>query len=192
MGFLFYWTNRNKRRHVDEQEEDEEASRARLARPRAHREAPQALWRARQRRRAAPPQDQLRQVPPRLLRKGWHEELPRARERVDAVLPGRQPGPPLDARFGADAQEVREERQEGPRHRRLQGGILQGFGEGRAAEAAGDREGALLQPAGRGEDQGRRRRMRTHRNVRSKSSSSAICHRSFPTTTTLHRATVSQ
>merc|ERR1712117_841174 len=163
---LFYWTNRNKCRHVDEQEEDSEA--------------PQALWRPRQRRRAAPPQDQLRQVPPRLLRKGWHEELPRARQRVDAVLPRRQPGPPLDARLRADAQEVREERQEGPRHRRLQGGILQGFGEGRAAEAAGDREGALLQPAGGGEDQGRRRRMRTHRNV---SSSNAICHRSFPTTT---------
>merc|ERR1712117_625858 len=54
-----------------------------------------------------------------------------------------------------------------PRHRRLQGGILQGFGEGRAAEAAGDREGALLQPAGGGEDQGRRRRVRTHRNVKS-------------------------
>merc|ERR1712012_1194711 len=164
---LFYWTNRNKCRHVDEQEEDEEASRARLARARPHREAPQALWRARQRRRAAPPQDQLRQEPPGILRKGWHEELPRARERVDAVLPRRQPGPPLDARLRADAQEVREERQEGPRHRRLQGGIPQGFGQGRAAEAAGDREGALLQPAGRGEDQGRRRRVRTHRNVKS-------------------------
>merc|ERR1712117_327335 len=186
---LFYWTNRNKRRHVDEQEEDEEAARTWVSRARPHREAPQALWRARQRRRAAPPQDQLRQVPPGILRKGWHEELPRARERVDAVLPRRQPGPPLDARIRADAQEVREERQEGPRHRRLQGGILQGFGQGRAAEAAGDREGALLQPAGRGEDQGRRRRVRTHSNVMS--SSNAICHRSFPTNT-LRRATVSQ
>merc|ERR1711879_89196 len=141
----------------------------------------QALGRPRQRRRAAPPQDQLRQVPPRILRKGWHEELPRARQRVDAVLPGRQPRPPLDARLGADTWEVREERQEGPRHRRLQGGLLQGFGQGRAAEAAGDREGALLQPAGRGEDQGRRRRVRPHRNV--KSDSSAIYPRSFPTTT---------
>merc|ERR1711899_44434 len=131
-----------------------------------------------QRRRAAPPQDQLRQVPPRILRKGRHEELPRARERVDAVLPRRQPRPPLDARLRADAQEVREERQEGPRHRRLQGGLLQGSGQGRAAEAAGDREGALLQPAGRGEDQGRRRRVCTHRNVKSKSSS-AICPRRF-------------
>merc|ERR1712165_38260 len=180
MGF-FYWTNRNKRRYVDEQEEDEEAARPRVARPRPHREAPQALGRPRQRRRAAPPQDQLRQVPPRILRKGWHEELPRARQRVDAVLPRRQPRPPLDARLRADAQEVREERQEGPRHRRLQGGLLQGSGQGRAAEAAGDREGALLRPAGRGEDQGRRRRLRPHRNVKSKSSS--IYPRSFPTTT---------
>ena len=61
-----------------------------------------------------------------LFHSGWHEELPRARERVDAVLPRRQPRPPLDARLRADAQEVREERQEGPRHRRLQGGLLQG------------------------------------------------------------------
>merc|ERR1712088_334324 len=117
MGFS-YWTNRNKG-HVDEQEEDEEAARPRLARSRPHREAPQALWRPRQRRRTAPPQDQLRQVPPRVLRKGWHEELPRARERVDAVLPGGQPRPPLDARIRTDQEEVREEREEGPRHRRL-------------------------------------------------------------------------
>merc|ERR1712024_164151 len=140
--FFFYWTNRNKRRHVDEQEEDSQAARARLARPRAHREAPQALWRPRQRRWTAPPQDQLRQVPPRVLRKGRHEELPRARERVDAVLPGGEPRPPLDARLRADQEEVREEREEGPRHRRLQGRLLQGFGQGRPAEAARDRQGA--------------------------------------------------
>merc|ERR1712038_1631818 len=162
---LFYWTNRNKRRYVDEQEEDEEAARPRVARPRPHRQTPQALGRPRQRRRAAPPQDQLRQVPPRVLRKGWHEELPRALERVDAVLPGGQPRPPLDARLGADQEEVREEREEGARHRRLQGRLLQGFGQGRPAEAARDRQGALLQPAGRGEDQGGGRRLRAHRNV---------------------------
>ena len=56
--------------HVDEQEEDEEAARARVPRARPHREAPQALWRPRQRRRTAPPPHQLRQVPPGILRKG--------------------------------------------------------------------------------------------------------------------------
>lgn len=36
-------------------------------------------------------------------------------------------------------------------------GLLQGAGQRQAAEAAGDREGQVLQPAGRGEDQGCRR-----------------------------------
>ena len=57
---------------------------------------------------------------------GGHEELPRAPQRVDAVLPCRQPRPAVDARLGTDSQEVREKLQEGPSHRRLQGGILQG------------------------------------------------------------------
>ena len=37
--------------------------------------------------------------------------------------------------------------------------IIAGFGQGRPAEAARDRQGALLQPAGRGEDQGGGRRL---------------------------------
>merc|ERR1712045_869552 len=164
--FFSYWTNRNKG-HVDEQEEDEEAARPRVARSRPHRKAPQALWRPRQRRRAAPPPHQLRQVPSRLLRKGGHEELPRAPQRVYAVLPRRKPRPAVDARLGTDSQEVREKFQEGPSHRRLKGGILQGFGQGRAAQAARDRQGPILQQAGRGEDQGGGRRLRAHRHVSS-------------------------
>merc|ERR1711992_309906 len=164
MGFS-KWNYRNK--HVDEQEEDQEAARARVPRPRPYREAPQAFWRSRQRRRTAPPPHQLRQVPSRLLRKGGNEELPRALEHREPVLPGREPRQAVDAGVGADEEEVREELQEGPRHRRVQGGILQGFGQGRPAEAARDREGALLQQAGRGEDQGRRRRLRAHGDVSS-------------------------
>ena len=57
---------------------------------------------------------------------GGHEELPRAPQRVYAVLPRRKPRPAVDARLGTDSQEVREKLQEGPSHRRLQGGILQG------------------------------------------------------------------
>ena len=57
---------------------------------------------------------------------GGHEELPRAPQRVDAVLPRRQPRPTVDARVRADEEEVREELQEGASHRRLQGGLLQG------------------------------------------------------------------
>ena len=57
---------------------------------------------------------------------GGHEEFPRAPQRVDAVLPRRQPRPTVDARVRADEEEVREELEEGPRHRRLQGGLLQG------------------------------------------------------------------
>ena len=38
---------------------------------------------------------------------GGHEELPRAPQRVDAVLPCRQPRPAVDARIRADKEEVR-------------------------------------------------------------------------------------
>merc|ERR1712001_540997 len=49
----------------------------------------------------------------------WDEELPRALEHREPVLPGREPRQAVDARVGADEEEVREELQEGPRHRRV-------------------------------------------------------------------------
>ena len=51
---------------------------------------------------------------------GGHEELPRAPQRVDTVPARRQPRPAVDARVGADEDEVRQGLQEGPRHRRVQ------------------------------------------------------------------------
>ena len=50
-----------------------------------------------------------------------------------------------------------------PRHRRLQGRILQGPRQGKPAQAARHRQGQVLQQDRRGEDQGCRRRLHPHR-----------------------------
>jgi len=51
--------------------------------------------------------DQLRQVPSWLLRQGWHEELPRASQHLQQLLPRHQSRQALVPRLGADQVRVR-------------------------------------------------------------------------------------
>merc|ERR1719321_2223961 len=77
---------------ADALEEEPQGPGARLQRPWAHREAPQARRRPWKRWRPAPSPHQLRQVPSGVLREGRYALLPSPEPRCEPVLPCREFG----------------------------------------------------------------------------------------------------
>merc|ERR1712110_301344 len=80
-----------------QQEEDWKVAWSRFARPWSYRQTPQAFRRKGQRWWSLPSQSQLRQIPSWLLRKGRYEELPRALQPADLLLPHHQLGQAVDS-----------------------------------------------------------------------------------------------